>query len=160
MSFDYATFVEYHNWANEKLLNTAEKIPTDQLINPRLPSDKTPFELLLHMLDVDWSWRLACIGEDGEKELWLLVDFPDLASVRDYWRKEAAILLDYVRGLTPEQLDEDVSPPWMKNATFKRKHIITHIVNHGTEHRTDLGWYFTSLGHSPGDLGFLEYFRQ
>lgn len=158
MSFDYVTFVEYHNWANEKLLDTAEKIPAEQLMLPKLPSDKTPFELLLHMLDVDWSWRLAIIGENAEKELWLSVPLPDLASLRAYWRDEAAILLDYVRGLSDEQLDEEVTPVWMK-ATFKRKHIITHIVNHGTEHRTDLGWYFTSLGHSPGDLGFLEMFR-
>ncbi len=158
MTFDYVTFVEYHDWANAKLLDTAEKIPVEQLMEPKLPSDKTPFELLLHMLDVDWSWRLSCIGKNARKELWLTVPLPDLASVRAYWRDEAAILLEYVRGLSEEELEEEVKPGWMKR-TFKRKHIITHIVNHGTEHRTELGWYFTGLGFSPGDLGFLGMFR-
>ena len=159
MAFDYATFVEFHNWANEKLLETAEKIPKEQLMGPKLPSDNTPFETLRHMLDVDWSWRLACIGEVATQVLWETVPLPDLAALRAYWRNEAALLLDYVRGMSDDELEEEVTPNWMPTS-FKRKHIIIHIVNHGTEHRAELGWHFTGLGYSPGDLGFLEMFRE
>lgn len=159
MPFDYATFVEYHNWANNRLLDAAEQLPHDDLMTVKLANGNTAFHTLRHMLDVDWSWRLACIGQDGEKVLWELVPLEDMAALRAWWREEASTFLDYVRGLTDAELDEDVTPGWMPNATFKRKHIITHIVNHGTEHRAELGWYFTGLGHSPGDLGFLELFR-
>jgi hypothetical protein len=53
-TFDYVTNIQYHNWANERLLATAEKIPHDQLMAGEKLSQGTAFETLRHMLDVDW----------------------------------------------------------------------------------------------------------
>jgi uncharacterized damage-inducible protein DinB len=64
-------------------------------------------------------------------------------------------LLDYVRAVGGG-LDRKVTPGW-GSRSCRIKDIIMHIVHHGTFHRTGLGWYLTALGHSPGELGFLDY---
>lgn len=42
---------------------------------------------------------------------------------------------------------EDLIPRWL---------VVAHVVNHGTQHRSELARYLTVCGHSAGDLDLLE----
>lgn len=154
-NFDYVTHIQYHNWANEQLIATAEKIAHEHLMGGTL-SQGTAFETMRHMLDVDWSWRLACINVVSTQVLWETEPLEDLPALKAYWRGEAQILLDYVRGLSDAALDMEVKPSWMEKR-YQVKHILMHIVDHGVNHRSELGWYFTKHGFSVGEIGFLDY---
>jgi uncharacterized damage-inducible protein DinB len=162
---DLVTQVEYNNWANQQVLNAAARIPAEQLFATRealgVPaqlSNPSAFDTLRHVLDVEWSWRLACQEIPATQLLWEVETEPldDLASVATYWQAERERLLAFVRSLSQSDIEREVTPSWGKRSC-RIEHIVMHIVHHGTFHQTELGWYLTALGHSPGELGFLDY---
>lgn len=83
-------------------------------------------------------------------------DLDDLPSIRAFSIEEDARLKRYVEPLDGAALmepmkmsddPEDVLPRWL---------IIAHVVNHRTQHRSELARYLTECGHSPGDLELLD----
>jgi uncharacterized damage-inducible protein DinB len=151
-------FVRFHAWANGKILMTAAELSDDELRRPANLDHGTAFQTLRHLVDVDWSWREFCAGHDvGETYVWEEVALEDLASIHTFSTEEDPRLLTYVRSLgaapqaEPLALDDEVSVPrWL---------IIAHIVNHGTQHRSEMARYLTECGHSPGELDLIEVFE-
>lgn len=45
---------------------------------------------------------------------------------------------------------DDAVPRWL---------IVAHVVNHGTQHRSELARYLTERGRSPGELDLLDALR-
>ncbi len=109
-------------------------------------------------MDVDWSWRELCIGNDvGKTYVWDHgFELDDLAAIHAFCLEEDARLRSYVESLHDDALTEsmalgsdpdDIVPRWL---------IVAHVVNHGTQHRSELARYFTECGHSPGDIDLLD----
>jgi uncharacterized damage-inducible protein DinB len=149
-------FVRFHAWANDKILTTAAGLTDDEFRRPANLDHTTAFDTVRHLVDVDWSWHEACIGHNvGDKYVW---DFghvlDDLGSLHAFCLEEDARLRAYVESLDeatlnePMVLSENFQPPrWL---------VLAHIVNHGSQHRSELARYLTECGHSPGDLDLLD----
>lgn len=151
-------FVRFHAWANDRILTTAGGLSDEELRRAGVLDHGSAFETLRHVVDVDWSWRQFCIGNDiGETYVWdhgFVLD--DLAAIHTFCIEEDARLRSYVESLDHAALNEsmplstdpdDVVRPWL---------IVAHIVNHGTQHRSELARFLTECGHSPGDLDLLD----
>jgi uncharacterized damage-inducible protein DinB len=152
-------FVRFHAFANDRILTIAEALTDEELRGPAPLDHGTAFDTIRHLVDVDWSWRQFCIGNDvGQTYVWdhgFVLD--DLPALRAFCREEDATLRAYVEGLDDDVLAEqlvldpddetDVVPRWL---------IVAHVVNHGTQHRSELARYLTDRGHSPGDLDLLD----
>ena len=155
---DLIGFVRFHAWANERIVATAAELSDDELRRTATLDHGTAFQTLRHLVDVDWSWREFCTGNDvGETYLWDRTSLDDLSSVRAFCLEEDARLRTYVESLDPATLDEPLAldgemsvPRWL---------IVAHIVNHGTQHRSELARYFTECGHSPGELDLIDAFE-
>jgi uncharacterized damage-inducible protein DinB len=147
--------VAYHAWAGQRLLEQAARLAAADLASES-PSHGSVFRTLRHMLDVSWSWRRAAEGLPDGGLLWEVEPLEDLSAVRAYWAAEDERLLAFVRSLTADDLERDVTPPW-KQRPFTIWQVVLHIVFHGADHANEVGWQLTRLGQSPGELGFMRY---
>jgi uncharacterized damage-inducible protein DinB len=149
-------FVRFHAWANDRILTTAARLSDEEFRRKANLDHGTAFQTLRHVVDVDWSWRELCIGNDvGESYAWdhgFALD--DLPAIHAFCLEEDARLRSLVGSLDDAALTE----PWATRPDFSRPRwlIVAHVVNHGTQHRSELARYLTECGHSPGDLDLLD----
>jgi uncharacterized damage-inducible protein DinB len=159
MKENLLALAQYNTWANKRLLQAAARLSPEQLIAPCWLSQGSVFATLLHTLDAQWYWRLGC--QEGELPIHRLTEaeLPDLIRLRQFWKEEDQHLESYIQALAPEQASGEVLYRWPRARYRSRPlwQVITHIVNHGTHHRSEIGLYLGSLGHSPGDLDFIKY---
>ena len=148
-------FVRYHAWANDRILTTGADLSDNELRKDGVLDHGSAFQTIRHLVDVDWSWREFCIGNDvGETYVWDHgFTLENLSALHAFCLEEDVRLRTFVESLDDQALAE----PWGTDAHFTRPRwlVVAHIVSHGTQHRSELARYFTECGHSPGDLDNL-----
>lgn len=152
--------VRFHAWANDRILATATGLSDEELRRPGVLDRGSAFDTLRHLVDVDWSWREFCIGNDvGDTYVWDHgYPLDDLPAIHAFSTEEDLRLRDYARSLDDAALNEPLAIGADADDTVPRWLILAHVVNHGTQHRSELAHYLTRCGHSPGDLDLLDSF--
>jgi len=148
--------VRYHAWANDRILTVASALTDDEFRRTAQLDHGSAFQTLRHLVDVDWSWREFCIGNRaGETYVWdhgFVLD--DLPAIHAFCRDEDMRLRDYASSLNDAALSESLATG--PDSAVPRWLILAHVVNHGTQHRSEVARHLTECGHSPGDLDLLD----
>jgi uncharacterized damage-inducible protein DinB len=148
--------ISYHVRANDLIYEKAGELTDDELRREGSFDHGSAFQTIRHLVDVDYSWRELCIGHDvGNTYVWDVVPMPDLESVRAFWAEERERLLSYVGSIGSVGLDELVTFGGSTPASAPIWQVMAHVVNHGTQHRSELARFLTELGHSPGDIDLI-----
>ncbi len=158
---DITTIFEYNDWANQRILAAASKVSHEQWIAPTAFPRGSLRATLVHILDTEYGWRLLLQRSEETEDL-NEKDFPTLASLRDRWRYEQDHLRLYLASLTDEGLQEVfryTNPHGIKRERI-RWHALYHVVNHGTQHRSEAAAILTDYGQSPGDVDFTFYLTE
>ena len=152
------TLFDYLYWARDVVLKAAAKLESQAFIASDTVTSRDLRATLVHELDVQWSWRERLKGADWEE--WgpdadlKAEDYPTLESVIEHWRRDEADMRAWLASLTDAELDappvrdEDRQPLW---------HYVMHLVSHGIQQFSEVAVLLTRAGHSPGDIGFLEF---
>ena len=150
--------VDYHYWANGRILEKANHLSPRQLAQPVLESHKSLRNILFHMLRTEHIWRRLCeVGEVAapiqNHELILLPE------IRARWREEEAALRAYVAGLTEAELTEPRPLRDQQGDIIHetRWHMLMHLLFHSAQHRSEAATLLTRYNRSPGDLDFIFY---
>jgi uncharacterized damage-inducible protein DinB len=56
--------VRFHAWANDRILTVAAGLTDDEFRAPSKLDHGSAFQTLRHLVDVDWSWRQFCTGNN------------------------------------------------------------------------------------------------
>lgn len=152
---------QYNRWTNRRILSAAEKVSTEQFLAPAGFPHGSLRGTLVHTLYGEWLWRLRWQGSPSNPA-WKQEDFPTFASLKSRWDEEDALLMGFVDGVTDESLQAEFDYVSTEGIPHRRVlwEAMAHLVNHGTQHRTEAAAMLTQLGHSPGNIDLIVFLNE
>jgi uncharacterized damage-inducible protein DinB len=155
---DILTLYQYNQWADARILNTAANVTQEQFLAPAAFPHGGLRSTLVHTLFAEWIWRQRWEGISPTVRF-NPEDFPTLHSLQTRWLEEEKQLMDFVDRLSEERLNRTFSYTDTKGRPFTRLlwHAMAHVVNHGTQHRTEAAAMLTDFSHSPGDIDLIYF---
>ncbi len=158
---DIETLYRYNEWARGRVLDQAALVSPEQYVAPAPVPQGSLRGTLVHALAAEVAWRRRWLG-DSPAALLSQGDLPTFAGLCDRWAQEAQALRDFVAALTDDALNRTVHYKTTKGQPMENTlwHLMAHVVNHGTQHRSEAAMLLTSYGHSPGDLDLIVFLRQ
>lgn len=155
---DILTLYKYNQWANARILNAAVNVTEEQFLAPASFPHGGLRGTLVHALFAEWIWRTRWEGSSPTHRL-KPADFPTVESLCRRWQEEEKRLMEFVASVTAERLNGTFSYTNTSGQPFTRVlwHAMAHLVNHGTQHRTEAAAILTDLGHSPGDIDLIFF---
>jgi uncharacterized damage-inducible protein DinB len=146
--------IAYNQWADERLITAAGGLSAEQYSALR--------DQFAHMLGTMLWWNARWRGRS--------VSFPDMvatttAAVADRATLRAAYaaahndFTEFGAAITDQswQRAEQWWIDWGIDAVLPVGEVITQVVNHGTQHRSEIAAVTSLHGCSPGDLDYLTY---
>jgi uncharacterized damage-inducible protein DinB len=155
------TLYEYDAWANRRLLDAAAKLTPEQFTRDLGSSFPSVRDTLVHIMGAQWVWLERWLGRTPAG-LPRAEEYPTLGSIRARWAELEGKLLEFVRGLTPEQIAEvreyrTLSSGVVRNPLWQ---ALQHLVNHGTYHRGQVTTMLRQLGAGPVSTDLIVFYRE
>lgn len=152
---------EYNYWANGKILAAAETITEEQFLTPAAFPYGGLRGTLFHIVDGERLWRILFETNQVVEE-WKEEDFPAFESLKIKFREEETALRSYLNRLTDADMESHLQ--YTVEGGIQRNrilwHCLYHLVNHGTQHRSEAAAMLTSFNASPGDLDFTVFLNE
>ncbi|HET9417662.1 MAG TPA: DinB family protein [Candidatus Limnocylindria bacterium] len=155
---DAATLLEHLYWIRDRVIGAAVSLDASAFAAADTVTSRNLRATLVHELDVQWSWRERLKGADweawGEDAELRGEDYATIQAVAEHWERDEAAMREWLARLTDADLDappvrgEDRQPLW---------HYVMHLYSHGLQQFSEAAVLLTRAGHSPGDIGFLEF---
>jgi len=158
---DIRMLCEYNRWANARILGAASKISEEQYVAPGKFPHGGLRGTLVHALFAEWVWRMRWLGSPPSFRL-KPEEFPTVASLTARWREEESWLMEFVDGLTDQRLEVEFDYISTEGHPHRRAlwESMVHLVNHGTQHRSEAATMLTDMGHSPGDIDLIVFLNE
>lgn len=149
---------KYNEWANQRILNTVERLTEEQYHQTCDVSFGSVHGILVHSIAVQWLWLQRWQG-NSPSSLPKPEEFSSLAALRNYYNSVETETKAYLTGLTEEQVVAPLSYTNMKGKqwTYPLWQLMYHQVNHATQHRSEVAFITSQWGISPGGMDFLVY---
>lgn len=152
---------KYNSWANTRILNAAANLTQEQFIAPNVYPHGGLRGTLTHILFAEWIWRIRWQGSSPAETL-KPEDFPTFKTLRDRWQVEEKTLMASIDSLSDEAQNNTFQYKTTSGKTFENVlwQIMLHVVNHGTQHRSEAAAMLTNMGNSPGDIDLIVFLRE
>lgn len=148
-----SALIAYNFWANERILACCERLSADEFTRQVSPDPGwgSLRGILVHALDTEYGWRSVLLARDASD----ILDeqgLADAAALKARWAVERAAWSEFVGGLSEASLNQGYGSDPKNRRTVLQ--TIMHVLNHGTQHRSEAAAILTGYGQSPGELDF------
>ena len=152
---------QYNAWSNAKILDAASHVTQEQFLAPTFLPHGSLRGTLVHTLFAEWVWRKRWEGTPQNPTL-QQEEFPTFESLQVRWTDEKTRLMKFVADLTDERLYGKINYVSTEGDPHERLlwETMMHLVNHGTQHKTEAAAILTGMGHSPGDIDLIVYLNE
>jgi uncharacterized damage-inducible protein DinB len=154
------TLLDYNEWATERLLRAADRVP-DDVFNQMLPGagHGSIFGQLRHIAWVQLNYLAGFEGKGSDPaeiaaQAKASIDLETREGIRDAFVRGHEGLRAFVAGLTAERWAE---PQRLWPGKMPLGIYVMQAILHAQHHRGETAALLTELGYSPGDLDFIFF---
>lgn len=153
---------DYQRESNDHLFEVTANVGASDLTNVIVDGQPSIRDTLVHMISTIrthnawWSGKLP--GEEAFELTLNFESFPDIESIRMFWASADQEVNTFIGSLSSNaDLERTYSriTPEGENRIGVLWEMMLHVVNHGTQHRSEVAMMLTKLGHSTGDMEIL-----
>ena len=150
---------DYNRWANTQVLDVVSRLNTEQFSRDLENSFRSVRETLVHTLSAEWIW-LERWKRISPKSMLDAAEFTDLEAIKTRWDKVESERSDFIRSLTPERLQAELSYVNTRGQTFAYPlwQMMVHVVNHSTYHRGQITTLVRQVGAKPVATDLLDFY--
>ena len=147
----------YDRWATRQVLRVLDGVDESLWGATGVVGERGLGSILVHMLGAHQRWRTG-ISAEGEEEDGSIPrpekePLPDPGTLVAWWEAEFVEMDGFLGALT----DGGVAYVHEGIAVWQ---MLTHLMNHGTQHRSEAALLLTQLGRSPGELDLIVYLEE
>jgi uncharacterized damage-inducible protein DinB len=153
------TLYGYNEWANGRVLEAASGLSDEEMMRPRGVSHGSLGMDMLHQLGGQVGWLSTWQGGAPRISLPSGEGASFLDNLAGWFRRSDAAIREFIDSLDeaePGQPRIDRMPGGRERSMMLWD-MMAHVVNHGTQHRSEAAMTLTAMGRTPGDLDFLDY---
>jgi len=153
---------QYSEWAGDRILRASLQVTPVEFTARNTSSYGSLRGTLTHALFAQTIWRRRLQGEQMPTGLPVETDFPMPHALYEAFQEEQLRMRAYLGGLNDAALQSTFQYKNTKGVPYQDIvwHILLHVLNHSTQHRAEAAAMLTDLGHSPGDIDMIVYFRE
>ena len=167
----FRVLLDYNRWANHAIIDRVREVDEPEYY---AVADGLSFgslhATLVHILVGELVWLTRWEGGlpperlNDARQADILADseIPTFQALTELWDYEEDRLRGFTLALTDEMVSSTVSYLNLSGIPNEQplSHLITHLVNHGTQFRAEAAVRLTQLSLSPGDLDLINFLRQ
>ena len=146
---DIRYLFDYDRWATTRVLDALDGVPDDVWSRTDVIGEMGLGGILVHHLGATQRWRHG-IQRTGEQPAPEEEPLLSIAELRTRWASEREAYDAWLPTISQGLLDyvhEGVAV-WR---------MLAHVVNHGTQHRSEAAALLTQIGHSPGEIDMIFF---
>jgi uncharacterized damage-inducible protein DinB len=155
----FLSLYAYHTWANQRILDCAEKVSPEQW-NTTVPISHGSLRVtLFHMMRTEWVWRTLMQEHRLSGPPPRPDSYSSLEDLKIRWQDEMQASQAFLKGLDEAELSRPVTITDRSGSesSLVLWDMLLHVLIHSIQHRSEAAAMLTNFDQSPGDIDYIFF---